>query len=169
MSWVEQQGVATQEIARNVEQAASGTQEVSSNITQVTDVAGRSGEAAAEQLQAAEGVKDGIGQMNARLLEIIRDSQDPEAAKRYDLGLAVKVTVSGVVKDTRLHTLSKGGGAVLDRGLEVREGDLFTIELPEAGTFDASIVAKTDEHTHVRFDLDDAAAKRVADFLDGRA
>ncbi|MCF3631269.1 methyl-accepting chemotaxis protein, partial [Alphaproteobacteria bacterium LMO-S08] len=72
---VEQQGVATQEIARNVEQAAAGTQEVSSNIIQVTEVAGQSGDAASQQLEAAAQVKSGIDHMNGRLLEIIRDSQ----------------------------------------------------------------------------------------------
>ena len=40
---VEEQGAATSEIARNVEQAAQGTTEVSSNITQVTQAPGETG------------------------------------------------------------------------------------------------------------------------------
>ena len=165
---VEQQGVATQEIARNVEQAAAGTQEVSSNIVQVTDVAGRSGDAASQQLEAAAQVKSGIEHMNDRLLEIIRDSQDPEQSRRHTVDLAVTATVAGVVKDTRLHALSKGGGAVLDRGLDVTEGDTFTVDLPGVGMFEAAIVAKTDDHTHVRLDLDDDGAQRLAAFIEGR-
>jgi len=166
---VEQQGVATQEIARNVEQAAAGTQEVSSNIVQVTDVAGRSGDAASQQLEAAAQVKSGIEHMNDRLLEIIRDSQDPEQSRRHTVDLAVTATVAGVVKDTRLHALSKGGGAVLDRGLDVTEGDTFTVDLPGVGMFEAAIVAKTDDHTHVRLDLDDDGAQRLAAFIEGRS
>jgi methyl-accepting chemotaxis protein len=50
---VEQQGAATQEIARNVQQAAVGTQEVSSNIAGVTHGADSSGSAAKEVLAAA--------------------------------------------------------------------------------------------------------------------
>ncbi len=50
---VEQQGAATQEIARNVQQAASGTTEVSSNIVGVTQDAGKTGEAATRVLTAA--------------------------------------------------------------------------------------------------------------------
>ena len=165
---VEQQGVATQEIARNVEQAAAGTQEVSSNIVQVTDVAGQSGDAASQQLEAAAQVKSGIENMNARLHEIIRDSQDPEWSDPHAVGQTITVTVGGTVKETTLHSLSKGGSVVLDRGLQVTEGEMFTIDLPGVGTFPAAIVAKTDEHTHARLDLDDAAADRIASFVTER-
>ena len=60
----------------------------------------------------------------------------------------IKVTVGGTVKSTMLHAISKGGSVILNRGLEVKEGDAFTIDLPGAGTLAASIVAKTDAHTH---------------------
>lgn len=50
---VEEQGAATNEIARNVQEAAQGTQEVNSNISGVTDAAGESGQAANQVLQAA--------------------------------------------------------------------------------------------------------------------
>jgi methyl-accepting chemotaxis protein len=48
-SAIEEQGAATQEIARNVQEAARGTQEVSSNITAVKEAATQTG-AAAEQV-----------------------------------------------------------------------------------------------------------------------
>jgi methyl-accepting chemotaxis protein len=44
-SAVEEQGVATQEISRNVQQAAQGTQQVSSNITDVQRGASETGSA----------------------------------------------------------------------------------------------------------------------------
>jgi methyl-accepting chemotaxis protein len=50
---VEQQGAATQEIARNIQQAALGTAEVSSNIAGVNDAARQSGLAAAHVLRSA--------------------------------------------------------------------------------------------------------------------
>jgi methyl-accepting chemotaxis protein len=51
---VEEQGAASQEIARNVQQAAQGTQEVSSNIDGVTEAAQHTA-AAASQLLGASG------------------------------------------------------------------------------------------------------------------
>jgi methyl-accepting chemotaxis protein len=52
-SAVEEQGAATQEIARNVQQAAAGTGEVSSNISGVTQAAAETGSAASQVKDAA--------------------------------------------------------------------------------------------------------------------
>ena len=166
---VEQQGVATQEIARNVEQAAAGTQEVSSNIIQVTDVAGQSGEAATQQLEAAQQVKSGIDHMNERLQQIIHESQDPEWAKRHAMGQQVSVRVGGVAKETTLHSLSKGGGVVLDRGIDIAQGEAFEIDLPELGMVSAVLIAKTDDHTHARLELTDDQTNKFRDYVDAMA
>ena len=53
-SAIEQQGAATQEIARNVQQAAAGTKEVSANVGGVTAGAAATG-AAASQVETAAG------------------------------------------------------------------------------------------------------------------
>ncbi len=53
-SAVEEQGVSTQEIARNVQQAARGTQDVNSNIEIVSKAAGETGSAAGQVLNAAQ-------------------------------------------------------------------------------------------------------------------
>jgi methyl-accepting chemotaxis protein len=50
---VEQQGMATAEIARNVQEAARGTHQVSSNITGVSQTAGETGQTAAALLSSA--------------------------------------------------------------------------------------------------------------------
>lgn len=55
-SAVEEQGAATQEIARNVQEAATGTQEVSTNIGGVTQAAGETGHAAGQVLEASNEV-----------------------------------------------------------------------------------------------------------------
>jgi methyl-accepting chemotaxis protein len=52
-SAVEEQGAATQEISRNVQQAAQGTSNVSSNIGNVTQAAAETGHAAGDVLNAA--------------------------------------------------------------------------------------------------------------------
>jgi methyl-accepting chemotaxis protein len=51
---VEEQGAATQEISRNVQQAAQGTQRVSSNITDVQRGASETGSASSQVLSAAQ-------------------------------------------------------------------------------------------------------------------
>jgi methyl-accepting chemotaxis protein len=51
---VEEQGAATQEISRNVQQAAQGTMQVSSNITDVQRGASETGSASAQVLSAAQ-------------------------------------------------------------------------------------------------------------------
>jgi methyl-accepting chemotaxis protein len=53
-SAVEEQGAATQEIARNVHEAAQGTGQVSSNITGVNRAAGETGTAAGQVLTSAD-------------------------------------------------------------------------------------------------------------------
>jgi len=50
---VEEQGAATAEIARNIQQAAAGTQNVSSNIGGVSSVANQTGETAAHVLESS--------------------------------------------------------------------------------------------------------------------
>jgi methyl-accepting chemotaxis protein len=50
---VEQQGAATQEISRNVQQAAGGTTEVASNIGNVSQAAQDTGAAATQVLSSA--------------------------------------------------------------------------------------------------------------------
>jgi methyl-accepting chemotaxis protein len=51
-----EQGAATQEISRNVQQAVHGTQQVSSNITDVQRGASETGSASRQVLSAAQTV-----------------------------------------------------------------------------------------------------------------
>ena len=56
-SAVEQQGAATQEIARSVQHAASGTREVSGNIAGVSTASAEAGAAAGEVLKASDALR----------------------------------------------------------------------------------------------------------------
>ena len=51
---MEEQGAATREIARNVQQAAQGTHQVTGNISDVQQGAGATGAAASQVLSAAK-------------------------------------------------------------------------------------------------------------------
>jgi methyl-accepting chemotaxis protein len=66
-SAVEEQGAATQEISRNVQQAAHGTQQVSSNITDVQRGASETGSASSQVLAAAQSLS---GESNRLKLEV---------------------------------------------------------------------------------------------------
>jgi methyl-accepting chemotaxis protein len=71
---IEEQGSATAEIARNIQQAAHGTQDVASNISGVQQAATDAGSAATQVLGAAEQVsqqsKDLAGQVNRFLSDV---------------------------------------------------------------------------------------------------
>jgi methyl-accepting chemotaxis protein len=71
---IEQQGTATKEISRNVQEAARGTQEVTSNISGVQRAADDTGSAANQVLGAAEQLssqsRDLAGQVNRFLSEV---------------------------------------------------------------------------------------------------
>jgi methyl-accepting chemotaxis protein len=64
---VEEQGAATQEISRNVQQAAHGTQQVTSNVTDVQRGAGETGAASSQVLSAAKSL---TGDSNRLKLEV---------------------------------------------------------------------------------------------------
>ena len=64
---VEQQGTATQEIARNVQNVAKSTQEVASNITAVNRGATETGSASAEVLNSAKTLSVESGRLRQEL------------------------------------------------------------------------------------------------------
>jgi methyl-accepting chemotaxis protein len=72
---VEEQGAATAEIARNIQQAAAGTQNVSSNIGGVSNVANQTGETASDVLQSSSSLaaeSEVLSSQVARFLDRIK-------------------------------------------------------------------------------------------------
>ena len=70
-SAVEQQGAATQEIARNVEQAAQGTAAVSANIVSVTRAAADAGGGARQVSDSAEGLARHSAELRSAVSEFL--------------------------------------------------------------------------------------------------
>jgi methyl-accepting chemotaxis protein len=64
---VEEQGAATREIARNIQQAAGGTSEVSSNIVGVSTASAEAGEAASAVLSAAAALRQEADGLRAEI------------------------------------------------------------------------------------------------------
>ena len=74
-SAVEEQGAATQEIARNVQQAAQGTQQVSANITDVSRGASDTSSASSRVLTAAQSLSHDSNRLKvevAKFLDTVR-------------------------------------------------------------------------------------------------
>lgn len=74
---VEEQGVATREIARNVDQAATGTNTVSAHISKVAQTADETGDSAGHVLSAAAALSEQASRLEAemqRFLQTIRNS-----------------------------------------------------------------------------------------------
>jgi len=72
---VEEQGAATQEISRNVQQAAQGTQMVSANITDVQRGATETESASSHVLSAAQSLSTDSNRLKvevAKFLESVR-------------------------------------------------------------------------------------------------
>ena len=69
---VEEQGSATQEIARNVQQAAQGTHEVAANIGKVTEGANATGTAAGQVLNAAKELSQQAENLSGEVNRFVR-------------------------------------------------------------------------------------------------
>jgi methyl-accepting chemotaxis protein len=70
-SAVEEQGAATQEISRNVQQAAQGTMQVSSNISDVQRGAGETGSASTQVLTAAQSLSRDSHQLKIEVVKFL--------------------------------------------------------------------------------------------------
>jgi methyl-accepting chemotaxis protein len=66
-SAVEEQGAATKEISRNVQQAAHGTKEVSANIIDVQQGASRTETASSQVLTAAKSLSSESGRLKSEV------------------------------------------------------------------------------------------------------
>ncbi|HEY0852140.1 MAG TPA: methyl-accepting chemotaxis protein [Bradyrhizobium sp.] len=68
---VEEQGAATQEIARNVQQAAQGTQQVSGNVADVQHGAAETGSASSQILSAAQSLSGDSGRLKQEVAKFL--------------------------------------------------------------------------------------------------
>jgi methyl-accepting chemotaxis protein len=69
-SAIEEQGAATQEITRNVQQAAAGTTQVASNITDVSRGASETGSGSSQVLSSAQSLANESNESNRLKLEM---------------------------------------------------------------------------------------------------
>jgi len=168
---VDQQNSATQEIARAAQTAAGGTQQAAAEIAEVSRSTDETGEKAHEVRGAATSVRERLGTMKAAIDHIVRASSDENRHNnhRHTVNIATTVHVNGEKRPCLLQEIALIGTGVVDRPLSAARGVEFDADLPTLGTWRGSVVAVTDQNTHVRFDLDEAQSARLEEFLAARA
>jgi methyl-accepting chemotaxis protein len=129
---VEQQGVATAEIARNVAETAAAANEITYRITDVSGEAERTGGHAAEVLGHAAALRDLIGQLRQEVTRIVRTATpevDRREFPRFAIERPCRLTVPGTGSvDAQVTDLSSGG-ARLSGGASLRPGTTGTLKL----------------------------------------
>ncbi|MGE5517828.1 MAG: methyl-accepting chemotaxis protein [Bacteroidota bacterium] len=168
---VDQQNSATQEIAHAAQTAAAGTQQAAVEIAEVSRSTDETGEKAHEVRDSATSVRERLGTMKAAIDHIVRASSDENRHnnQRHTVNIASTVSVNGEKRPCLLQEIALIGTGILDRPLEAGRGVEFDAELPTLGTWRGSVVAVTDQNTHVRFDLDEAQAARLEEFITARS
>jgi len=112
---VEEQTLATGEIARNVQQASTGTREVTSSIELVKDGATTTGTAAHEVLVTADDLSkqsDSLASEVADFLSAIKTAGDRRHSHRRKVDLAVTVRIGTSQTAATLVDVSSDGGMI---------------------------------------------------------
>jgi methyl-accepting chemotaxis protein len=161
---VEQQAAATGEISQNAQQAAQSTQDASQNIDEVSRGTETTGEHARDVQQAAETVCNRVEHMLVELEKIIRSGSDEERELHAlrTVNIAVSVDLGGgEARSCLLQDMSFSGLGTLDRSVEGERGHQLMIDIPDLGQMMAVVVARTENNTHVRFDVSDSQLSRL--------
>ncbi|HTH16694.1 MAG TPA: methyl-accepting chemotaxis protein [Magnetospirillum sp.] len=168
---VDQQNSATQEIAQAAQTAASGTQQAAVEIAEVSRSTDETGEKAHEVRGSATSVRERLGAMKTAIDGIVRASSEDNRHnnQRHTVNVATTVFVDGDKRPCLLQEIALIGTGILDRPLGVARGTEFDAELPTLGAWKGSVVAVTDQNTHVRFDLDEAQVAGLEEFLAARS
>ncbi|WP_291720918.1 methyl-accepting chemotaxis protein [Magnetospirillum sp. 64-120] len=167
---VNQQSSATQEIARAAQDAAQGTQQAAAGIDDVAGATEETGTRAHEVRESATAMRQRLGTMKDAIDHIVRSGAEDNrhANERHTINIAASLILGGDRRPCLLQDVALIGTGILDRPFPVPRGSEFECELPNIGTWKGSVVAVTEQNTHVRFDLDEAASAKLEEFIAAR-
>ncbi len=168
---VEEQSAATQEIARSAQAAAGSTQQAAADIGQVASANDETSQRSEAVRGSAGSVRDRILHMKEAIDGIVRSTgqDNRHNTERHTLNVAIGLTLAGERRSCLLQDIALIGTAILDRSLPLAHGAEFEAELPAPlGTWKGAVVAVTEFNTHVRFDMDEAQAGRLEEFIAAR-
>ncbi len=158
---VEQQGVATAEIARNVTETASAANQMMERTNEVSAEASDTGRHAADVRENVTGLNDAMEELRHSVIRVVRTSTtevDRRACRRHAVDLPCQVTVGGERYHGRVADLSDNGAQL--RGIPVLEiGARGTLEIETiAGPLPFAVRSHEDDMLHLVFVLDEATA-----------
>ena len=167
---VDQQNVATREIARSAQDAAQGTQQAASHIGDVAHATEETGARSQQVRESATSVRDRLSAMKATINHIVHAGAEENrtANQRHTINIATTVHLNGDNRPCLLQDIALIGTGILDRPLKAPRGTEFDCDLPSLGRWKGSVVAVTDQNTHVRFDLDEQQSARLEEFIASR-
>ncbi|MBR9972531.1 methyl-accepting chemotaxis protein [Magnetospirillum sulfuroxidans] len=168
---VDQQNSATQEIARSAHNAAEGTQQAASNIGEVATATEETGARSQEVRLSATAMRERLGAMKAAIDHIVQAGTDDNRTtnQRHTINIAATIVLNDERRPCLLQDVALIGTGILDRPFAAPRGTEFQCELPPPlGMWNGSLVAVTDQNTHVRFDLDEQQSAQLEDFIAGR-
>jgi methyl-accepting chemotaxis protein len=156
---IEEQGAATQEIARSVVETLGAARDVSASIGRVSDEAGSTGRLAEEVATDASGLSDAVDSLRETLVRIVRTSTsdvDRRRKPRYRLDRPCRINGAQAM----LHNLSEGG-ATIDGGPDLPQGSSGTLNF-DGVPMVLNYTVRDSEHgkLHVKFSLSDADKAR---------
>ena len=166
---VEEQSAATREISENAQSASHSTQSSAASIDKVSEDTNAMVALAEGVQHAADDVRARVSSMQDTLEAIIRSGQgeEREIARMRTLNLAVTVRIAGDQgRSCLLQDLSYSGVGTLDRAMQVGADRTLSMDLPDLGTVSGTVVAATDESTHIRLDVEDDQANPLRAFVD---
>jgi len=162
---MQQQNLATREIAASVAAAAGAVRDVAARIGAVAAETRRSGEGAARVREAAERAEAAVTELRTSLVRVVRTSTsdvDRRLHARVEVSLPARLSLpSGTSLAVTLRDLSEGGAAMEGPLAELRPG--LRAELALAGTRLLVTVARrdSDDRARVAFDPPNDATRAL--------
>ncbi len=169
---IEEQSAATANIRDNAQHAAQSTQEASTNIADVTSVTHVTGQQSQEVRQTAEEVHERVEGMQKALRDIMQagDEESRFLNELHTVNIAAEVSYRGTQTACVLHDIALSGVGVLDRCLEDAErDDPLELQVEVLGTVSGSIVAMTNQATHIRLELSESGTENLNTLIEANA
>jgi methyl-accepting chemotaxis protein len=156
-SAIEEQGAATQEIARNVTQTTQASQEVAERIARVSDEANATGKRADHVGRISAEVADGIDRLREVLVRVVRTSTkevNRRCAPRYGIDRAGTLTAAGSSHAVTIANVSEGGLMACGLPATITSGARVEVTISGvSGSFPAVVLATERGRAHGKFDL----------------
>jgi methyl-accepting chemotaxis protein len=169
---VEQQGAATAEIARSMTETATAADAMRTRTEEVSIEAEQTGHHAGDVRGNAAGLSKAMEDLQRAVIRVVRTSTtdvDRRREERHAVQLPCRIAVAGHgARDARLADISPHG-AFAQGGPAVPAGTRGSIDIQGVGAPLPFIVrAAEGDALHLAFELDAAAASRLAQFLQHR-